>query len=175
MTTISDVWEAHRDELCGKLIELGKVHLEKLVMILSEEQVADQNMTDTAVEMSDKETVEMVVQSVGSEIASDPTTLSRFLNIIKTFGIQPLAETIEDKMNSVGSLMIPGMLPHMPKGKGTPALSALPPIIGASSHDTGNPTHQDIQSDHPNATFSSNTISRYRKWKDTHCSIYSGS
>ena len=56
MTTISDVWEAHRDELCGKLIELGKVHLKKLVMILSKEQIADQNMTDIAVEMSDKET-----------------------------------------------------------------------------------------------------------------------
>ena len=160
MTTISDVWEAHRNELCGKLIELGKVHLEKLVMILSKEQIADQNMTDIAVEMSDKETVEMVVQSVGSKTASDPTTLSRFLNIIKTFGIQQLAETIEDKMNSVGSLMIPGMLPHMPKGKGTPALPALPPIIGASSHDTRNPTHQDIQSNHSNATFSSNTQSQ---------------
>ena len=160
MTTISDVWEAHRDKLREKLIELGKVYLEMLVMILSKEQIIDQNVTEIAVEMSDKETVEMVVQSVGSKIASDPTTLSHFFNIIKKLGIQPLAETTEDKMNSVGSLMIPGMLPHMPKGKGTPALPALPPIIGASSHDTGNPTHQDIQSNHSNTTFSSNPQSQ---------------
>ena len=155
MTSISDLWEAHRDELCVKVIELGKVHIEKLVMTLSEEQLIDQNVIDIVVEMSEQETVETVLQSVGSRIASNPTALSHFLNIIKKFGIQPLAETIRDKVNSLGSLMIPGMLLHMP-------LSALPPIIGASSHDTGSPTHHDyldIQSDHSNAASSSNTQS----------------
>ena len=34
MTTISDVWEAHRDELYKKLIELGDVHIEMLVINL---------------------------------------------------------------------------------------------------------------------------------------------
>ena len=136
-----------------EVIELGEVHIEKLVMTLSEEQLIDQNVTDIVVEMSEQETVETVLQSIGS---SNPTALSHFLDIIKTFGIQPLAETIKDQVNLVGSLMIPGM------GKGTPAVSALAPIIGASSHDTGSSTHHDyldIQSDHSNAAASSNTHS----------------
>lgn len=114
MTTISNVWEAHRDELCEKLIELGKVHIEMLVIKLEERQLID--MTDIIIKMSAQEIVEMVVQSVGNRIASNPTVLSNFLNIVKTFqGIQPLAETIEDEVNSLVSLMIPGM--HATQGK----------------------------------------------------------
>ena len=140
MTTIMDVWEAHRHELRQKIIELGKVHIVNLVMALEKHQLIHQNTTDIMVKMSEQDAGEMVVQLVGSEIASTPTALSHFLNIIKTFGVQPLAETIEDKVNSLGSLMIPGMLPRMP-------LSALPLTTGASSHD------------HSNAASSSNTQS----------------
>ena len=155
MTTISDVWEAHRDELCEKIIELGKELIEELAMTLEEQQLIDQNMTGIVVELSEKDAGEMVVQSAGIKIASNPTALNHFLNIIKIFGIQPLAKTIEGK---VKSLMISGTFKHMPKGKGTPAgLSALPPIIRASSHGTGSPTRYDKQSDHSNAT--SNTHS----------------
>ena len=148
MTTIMDVWEAHRHELRQKIIELGKVHIVNLVMALEKHQLIHQNTTDIVVEMSEQDAGEMVVQLVGSEIASTPTALSHFLNIIKTFGVQPLAETIKDKVNSLGSLMIPGMLPRMP-------LSALPSTTGASSHDTESPTHRD----HSNAASSSNAQS----------------
>ena len=147
MTTIIDVWEAHRHELRQKIIELGKVHIVNLVMALEKHQLIHQNTTDIVVEMSEQDAGEMVVQLVGSEIASTPTALSHFLNI-KTFGVQPSAETIEDKVNSLGSIMIPGMLPRMP-------LLALPPTTGASSHDTESPTHHD----HSNAASSSNTQS----------------
>ena len=158
MTTISDVWEAHRDELCEKLIELGKVHIEMLVIKLEERQLTD--MTDIIVKMSAQEIVEMVVQSVGNRIASNPTVLSNFLNIVKTFqGIQPLAETIEDEVNSLVSLMIPGM---RPKGKGTPAPSAPPLISGASCHATGSP------SDHSNTASCSNTQSEDSEYGRIH-------
>ena len=58
--TTNDLWEAHRDELC-EVIELGEVHIEKLVMTLSEEQLIDQNVTDIVVEISEQETVETVL------------------------------------------------------------------------------------------------------------------
>ena len=116
-------------------------------------------MTDI-IEMSVQETVEMVVQSVRNRIASNPTALSNFLNIVKTF--QGIHAAI------IGSLMIPGM---RPKGKGTPAPSAPPLITGASCHATGSP------SDHSNTASCSNTQSEDSEllWKDTHCTIYSGS
>ena len=59
MTTIMDVWEAHRHELCQKIIELGKMHIVNLVMALEKHQLIHQNMTDIVIEMSEQDAGEL--------------------------------------------------------------------------------------------------------------------
>ena len=49
---------------------------------------------DESDEMLEQETAEAVVDSAGRIVTSNPTALSNFLDIIKTFGMQPLADTI---------------------------------------------------------------------------------
>ena len=152
MAAISEVWEAHRSELYEKIIELGQVHIEKLVTALEEHHLIDQSVIDVIVEMSEQETAEAVLDSAGRIVTSNPTALSKFLDTIKTFGMQPLADTIRGKVNLSESSMISGMLQHMPRGKGAPALSPLPAIPGS-------PIFLYMQNDHSIAASNSNTQS----------------
>ena len=94
---------------CTRL-ELGQVHIEKLVTALEEHYLIDQTVIDVIVEMSEQETAEAVLDSAGRIVTSNPTALSKFLDTIKTFGMQPLADTIRGKVNLSESSMISGML-----------------------------------------------------------------
>ena len=149
MAAVSEVWEAHRRELYKKIIELDQEYIENLVTTLKEHHLIDQRFNDEKLE---QETAEAVVDSAGRIVTSNPTALSSFLDIIKTFGMQPLADTIRRKVDLSGSSMIPGMLQHMPRGKGTPALSPLPPIPGS-------PTFSYMENDYSDAASDSNTQS----------------
>ena len=151
MAAISDAWEAHRSELYEKIIKLDQVHIEKLVTALEEHHLIEQNVINV-VEMSEQETAEAVLDSAGRMVTSDPTVLSNFLDTIKTFGMQPLADTIRGKVNLSESSMISGMLQYMPRGKGAPALSPLPAIPGSQ-------LFLYMQNDHSIAASNSNTQS----------------
>ena len=149
MAAVSEVWEAHRSKLYKKIIELDQEHIENLVTALKEHHLIDQSFSDEKLE---QETAEAVVDSAGRIVTSNPTALSNFLDIIRTFGMQHLANTISSKVNLSGSSMISGMLQHMPIGKGTPALSPLPPIPGS-------PIFSYMQNDYSNAASNPNTQS----------------
>ena len=150
MAAVSEVWEAHRRELYEKIIELDQERIENLVSAIKKHHLIDQSLID---EMSEQVTAEAVVDLAGRIVStSNQTALSAFLDIIKTFGMQPLADTISSKVNLSGSSMISGMLQHMPRGKGTPALSPLPPIPGT-------PIFSYMENDYSDAASNSNTQS----------------
>ena len=102
MAAVSEVWEAHRSKLYKKIIELDQEHIENLVTALKEHHLIDQGFSDEKLE---QETAEAVVDSAGRIVTSNPTALSNFLDIIETFGMQPLADTIRSKVNLSGSSM----------------------------------------------------------------------
>ena len=131
MAAIREVWEAHRSELYEKIIELDQVHIEKQVTALEEHHLIERSVINV-VEMSEQQKAEAVLDSAGRIVTSNPTALSNFLDTIKTFGMQPLADTIRGKVNLSESSMISGMLKYLPREKGAPALSPLPAIPGST-------------------------------------------
>ena len=151
MAVNAEVWESHKDELRGQIEEIRDVNqIENLVRTLENKYLVDSDTVHVVVSgMSRHEVAEMVVETVGRKVASDPTAFKSFLDVVKPFGMQTLAQKlmqkldqssdfeIRQKLNARDSWSLPPPPNSQPSSPSHGQQSAKEMVTGALNAPTG--------------------------------------